>query len=160
MTKRAVIGLMLVWGACATSLGRQQAIPGVTFQQIANFYTSQNSWLIAFEMDTQPYEHLLRTIHESLTRVKTEILKIHVDPLHPAVPEEAEFAYSLTSQTLIARLQVDFDGLIDYHKQLIDEIKRIDSLISPDSSRTSRALLPFLGTVLRGLTGVADQKMV
>ena len=160
MTKRAVIGLMLVWGACATSLGRQQAIPGVTFQQIANFYTSQNSWLIAFEMDTQPYEYLLRTIHESLARVKTEILKIHVDPLHPAVPEEAEFAYSLTSQTLIARLQVDFDGLIDYHKQLIDEIKRIDSLISPDSSRTSRALLPFLGTVLRGLTGVADQKTV
>ncbi len=159
MTERVVFGLMLVFGAYA-SLDRQQAIPGVTFQQIANFYTSQNSWLIAFEMDTKPYEYLLQTIHSNLVKVKEEILKIHVEALHPGAPQEAEFAYSLTSQTLIARLQVDFDGLIDYHQQLLDEVARIDSLLSPESSRTSRALLPFLGTVLRGLTGVADQKTV
>ena len=151
---------MLSTSSAQTELNRRRDVPAVVFQRLDDFYTSQNSWLIAFELDIAPYEYLLRSISAGLSDLKSLIQSMPSDSLRDDLPREVKFSFSLTTQAFLSGLQKEYDLFVDYHSQLIDDIVRIQTLLDVGDRRHTRALLPFLGTILRGLTGVADQKTV
>ncbi len=118
MTAWLVIGLVSAALVALTTLNRRRDVPAVVFQKIEDFYTSQNSWLLAFELDCQPYQYLSISIARQLIELKALIQSIPLDPLRDNAPDEVKFSYSLTSQLFLVNLQREYDLLIDYHSQL------------------------------------------
>ncbi len=155
-----LICILVVGTTNGTTLDRRQDLPAVVFEKIDDFYLSHNSWLVGFTLEIEPYITTLSTVSRRMQYLKGLILSIHTGPLHEGAPHEAKFPYSITSQTLVINLQREHDLLVQYHHQIWSEVKRLQILLNSNDRRNPRALLPFLGSILKGLTGVADQNTI
>ena len=121
-------------------------------------YTTFNSWILTFSVDLQPYRDNLATVAREMVKIEQALNALHSQnqvatnqtlPLHQQRTRKIWLdTMSLFSQG-IAQLRAEYESIQD----LLSELTSLVNKYNP--SRRKRALLPFVGNLLKSLFGTA-----
>ncbi len=145
-------------------LTQTQQIPTVVFRPVHHLFTSQNKWIVGFSVSLTPYEELVTGLRTQIIRLQTNadwILNTNRHDIDTDIAPAWRKSYTLMKQRQLTTI----DRLLAEHRDLrlkLDQFRLLTLNNIQDNRRTrhSRSLFPFIGTILKGLFGTADQSTI
>jgi hypothetical protein len=127
-----------------------KAYQNIFLKHVAEKYTSESRWITIIPMDLEVYtQHLngvrfhFREINQFLLHCSTKVKQ------HRQGEDLGSIVQLLKGQQAFAQQKV---------QDLREQVRRIKQLMQPDLVRQKRSLIPFLGDILHGLTGVPTEE--
>ena len=118
----------------------------VVFEKVNEITTTRSRWLVAFVIDTDPYQEILSKITESFQDIKTRLYKTWNE-----VPKLSNLAQNRVSN-ILNMLYAELGNLEISQTFLKEELAEIHSM-----HRTERSLLPIVGKALSFLFGTLSE---
>ena len=147
LTSHLHYSLVLTFTPTSTS---SQTEPGETviFQPVLQVYPTRHSWIITAHISLGNLEHHWKLFRRQITRTQQFLRSLEQ---HPSA-----------STQLLTTLQLELSNIQDIYKSneatIISAINLLNSNQPQPITRCKRSLLPFLGTALSWLTGMATTK--
>ena len=120
----------------------------VIFQPVLQAYPTRHSWIITVHVSLGNLEHHWKLFNRQLTRTQQFLRSLDQ---HPSAPTQ-----------LLTTLQLELSNIQDIYKSSKTTFTSAINLLNSNQLQTNtqckRSLLPFLGTSLSWLTGMATTK--
>ena len=134
-----------------------EAVPdSLVLRHVNTVYTTESRWLAALSVDHEAGLDNLNRLQEETTMLINAINRFINH--HSNLPRRMHTAHHFSRMQHMKALRSKVRAFGKQVENVNFESKDFVTSLFPKSSRTKRSLLPFLGDILSGITGVATDK--